>query len=416
MISHLEAEQALLGVLITRPDELLRATDIIGPGDLYREGHRAIFNAILDLYQLGEPVELLSVKERLEERGELEVAGGQTYLMELTEASFTAANVSYHCRLIKDAAINRRVKRWAQGLVSQAAEGIPDTRAWLSEVEGGLLEIAEAVREKASPHAQDIIREVRNTRRDIQQGKAPSIPCDDKLKGAIPGLYPGHVWAIGGYTSTGKSTFLAQNIVDQLDAAAPPPLIFSTEDSRADKIIKLTANLAGVSQRRLLEGDVDGIEDRVKAAEDRLAAWGPIIYDDVYSVDEMRLKAKKHRMRDGISVIALDYIQLIQGPGGLYERLADGITKLQKLAKELQVTVIFLSQVSNEAMREDSNLIGLKGAGELAAAPDIVLWLKRNKENESFLDCEVRKNRPFGQTGVIRMRFTDSWSRIERRL
>ena len=95
--------------------------------------------------------------------------------------------------------------------------------------------------------------------------------------------------------------------------------------------------------------------------------------------------------------------------------MSDAIIKLQKMAKELQVTMIVLSQVNNAAMRDESGVIGLKGAGELAAAADIVLWLKRSKDHERHLDCQVKKNRPVGKTGIIPLQFSENWTKIERR-
>ena len=129
------------------------------------------------------------------------------------------------------------------------------------------------------------------------------------------------------------------------------------------------------------------------------------------------MKAKKHKLQDDISLIAIDYVQNIHGSGDLYQDMRAVSMDLDKLKKDLSVTVIALSQVTNESAKMNSEVIGLKGAGELAAAADIVLWLKRVKGEgkERFLDCEIRKNRPFGVTGIIPLTFSKKWTRLDRR-
>ncbi len=145
--------------------------------------------------------------------------------------------------------------------------------------------------------------------------------------------------------------------------------------------------------------------------------YRPIIYDDIRTTDEIRLKTKKHKLQDDIQIVAVDYAQNLRGSGSLYERMSDAAEKLFSMGRELGVTVIVLSQVNNESVKEESPVIGLKGAGELAAAADIVLWLKRNKGfgKERELDVEIRKNRPFGVTGMIPMQFSEKYTKIDRR-
>jgi replicative DNA helicase len=192
---------------------------------------------------------------------------------------------------------------------------------------------------------------------------------------------------------------------------------FSLEDSQEDKTIKLIANIADISQKRLMLGHTDGIQDRIAHAEQKLRQYAPIIYDDIYTIEEIRLKIKKHKLKDKVNIVWLDYIQNIQGSGDHYDRISRAVIALQKIAKELEVTIIILSQVTNESMKANTEIIGLKGAGELAAAPDIILWLKRTKGEgrERFLDVEIRKNRPFGETGIRQFIFSESWARILKR-
>ncbi len=414
---NIEAEQSVLGAILLDSDSLLIASDILDPQDFYRKSHRIIYGALIDLYQLGETVEAVSLSERLKAKGEIEKIGGISYLSTLVGIVPTSAAIRHHAKIVKEKSALRRVQRYAMELIERTKEGVDNLRAFFGEIEKDVTELSQIVREKKNPYIASILTEIKDGWQNEDKSKRTYIPADNKLSFAIPGFYPGHLWMIGGYTSVGKSTFLAQLITDVCDNEGAKVLIFSTEDSRKDKTIKLLANVLDVSQRCLFTGDIKGFEERISLAEGVLKSWDLIIYDDVYSVDELRLKVKKHKMQDSVDIVCLDFIQNLQGQGSLYERMSNAIIRLQAMAKELQVTVIVLSQVSNEAMKEGTEIIGLKGAGELAAAADIVLWLKRQKGegNEYNLDCEIRKNRPFGTTGKIELMFSEFWTRIEKK-
>lgn len=413
---NIEAEQSVLSAILLDSDSLFIASDILDSQDFYRESHRIIYDALLDLCHLGEPVEVVSLTERLKSKGDLEKVGGVTYISSLMGIVPTSATIRHHSKIVKEKSVLRRVRRYAMKLMEKTEDGVNDLKAFFGEMERDVIEISQTVREKKSPYIPAILAEVKRDWQNKDKGLRTYIPTDSKLSFAIPGFYPGHLLIIGGYTSEGKSTFLGQLVTEVCDEGAKV-LIFSTEDSRKDKTIKLLANVSDVSQRRLFTGEIKGFEERISLAEGVLKSWDLIIYDDVYSVDELRLKVKKHKMQDKVDIVCLDFIQNLQGQGSLYERMSEAIIKLQAMAKELQVTVIVLSQVSNEAMREGTEIIGLKGAGELAAVADIVLWLKRQRGegNEHNLDCEIRKNRPFGVTGIIPLKFSEFWTRIEKR-
>ncbi len=412
---NVEAEQFLLSAILLDPDSLLIASDIIDPSDFYREQHRQIFEASLDIYQLGESLDLLTLAERLRVKNRLDQAGGVGYLSMLAALSPTSANARYHAKLIKEKSILRRVKLWASGLSARADEGIEDIRHWVAEIERDLVDLAQMVREKRSPFVSGIVRDILSGWTESRPGEK-YIPTDEKFNSLIPGYFPKHFFMIGGYTSNGKSSLLNQIVADVCTAGARP-LIFSLEDSREEKVMKLISNISDIRQMKLIQGDITGHEEEIKEAAEVVKGWNPIVYDDVYSIEEICLKAKKHKIQDGINMVCIDYVQNIHSTGDLYADMRLASIQLDRMKKDLNVTVIALSQVTNEAVKTNSELIALKGAGELAAAADIVLWLKRVKGEgrERWLDCEVRKNRPFGPTGIAPLMFSDNWTRVERR-
>src|SRR3989338_3036141 len=409
----IEAEQSVLGAILLEPDSIIKASEIISPADFYRSSHRKIYSTCLEVYKDQSTTDILCLSERLKAKGELENIGGIEYLLATTP---TAANITHYAKIIREKAILRRIAAWAYELQEKTTEGDIDTRGLFSKMESDIIDLAQPLSEKKSADMQSIVNNVIRRWDEEKNGLKKYISTDYKFSTVIPRYVPGHLWIIGGYTSTGKSTLLAQIVIDICYEGAKC-LVFSLEDSRENKGIKLLANLSYTPQTKLMTGELTGIEKKVSEAVEKLRTFSLNIYDDVYSVDAMRLKIKKHKLQGGLNVVCIDYIQNILGEGSLYERLSEAIIKLQKMAKDLEITIIVISQVSNEAMRSNSEIIGLKGAGELAAAADIVLWVKRDKTagHENHLNVEVRKNRPFGVTGIIPLAFNETWSRLIRR-
>jgi replicative DNA helicase len=413
---NVEAEKAIIGSILLDPDSLLIASDIVKPEDFYHERNRLIYIALLDLYDLGEGIEFTTLYERLRSKGDIEKAGGISYLSECALSTPTSANIKYYSKIVAQKSLLRRILQWSYQLKDKISYHEENPVSLLTEMEHEIITFSETVCEKKKPDVSSIISEIQQTWQAQQQGNITYIPTDFKFENIIPHFQPGHLWVIGGYTSVGKSTLLTQLITD-ICKEGGKVLVFSLEDSRKEKMLRLIANQANIPLMRLMTGNIHGLEDRISDAVKKLKAWELNIYDDIYTVEEMRLKIKKHKIRSGLDVIAIDYIQNIIGDGSLYDRISTSVIKLQKIAKELEVTCIVISQVSNEAMKTTSEVIGLKGAGELAAAPDIILWLKRHKDTskDKWLDCEVRKNRAFGVTGTIPLAFNETWTSIIRR-
>ncbi len=412
---NIDAEQAILGAILIDHDSLMQAIEHISPENFFRKSHQIIFSACLDVYQFGEDIDIISLSERLRATGDLETVGGIGYLSTLANNVTTVANVNYHARLVKEKAALRKVRTWAADIARQIEDGTRDFDTLYSGLERDLNELSQKISPKKIPYAESILSDIRKNWDNIRSGAVKYIPMDYKLSALIPGFFP-HLWFLGGYTSNGKSSLLNQIIVDGCEEGIRP-VIFSLEDSREEKMMKLISNLADIPQRDLMTGDIEGKEKEIQKAEKAIRQWSPIFYDDVYSIHDIRLKAKKHKLRDNINMICIDYVQNLTGQGDLYQVMREASIQLDKLKKDLQCTIIALSQVTNESVKSNSEVIALKGSGDLAAAADIVLWLKRIKgENkEHFLDCEIRKNRPFGATGIIPLMFSDRWTRIEKR-
>lgn len=410
----------VLGAILLDPEALPHISDLVQVSDFYSHKHQRIFEGMFDCYQLEGTIDLMNMSERLRSKGELEKIGGAGYLSTLAAMTPTAANIARDAKIIHDKALLRKVLHWTNEIASQAYNGVVDIREWFTSIEHGVIDMSSSVREKKSPHVTDILSAHKQNQDKIASGEISrfDIPVLDPLSDEppIPFIYPGFSMVIGGYTSCGKSTLLAQMIVDWCTQGARG-IVFSLEDPQPIKAIKIIANLSDVMQKKILMGRVQQFEERIKAAEQTLKSWGLLIYDDVRTIDEIMLKVKKHKLQGGLDFVCLDYIQKIQGDEpSPYQTLSRAAIKMDDMAKDLQVTTVTLSQVNNESVRNPSDLMGMKGAGEIESAMDAVLRLKRPKGENYNLDAELLKNRIFGETGNIPLAFSKFYTRIERRL
>lgn len=232
-----------------------------------------------------------------------------------------------------------------------------------------------------------------------------------KLTEYTSGFRLGHLWIVGGYTSHGKS-FLGVEFAYHVLKQGGKVILFSTEMDVETFMLRIAARHSGIHSTRILLGDMTEIgRQAVDESFALMDAYGLILYDDVYAIEQMRIKAKRDKAHwEGkLDLVVVDFVQNIIGEGTVYERMARVAIELQRMAKDLNACVIALSQISNESARNDSDLLGYKGAGEIAAAADVGLWIKRDNER---MDLYVRKNR-HGKTGKVALRFTANWTRLE---
>lgn len=241
-------------------------------------------------------------------------------------------------------------------------------------------------------------------------------PGYNLLAKTIRKITPGHMWVVGGYTSVGKSFFLNDLLCRLYRAGNPGVAIFSTEMSSGQYALRMLANRTTYStwvieERKLVH---KAQLQALKEAWDHLNTRNLYLYDDLYSFKkiEQTIEAIKHRK--GLDLIAIDYIQNLQGKGSVYERMSALSPAIQAMSKRLEVCSIVLSQVSNEAAKEDLSIIGYKGAGEIAAAADLGVWLQREEKEKENVRFMIRKNR-HGMTGEGLLVYSENYTRFEER-
>lgn len=406
----IDIEKQILSAVLQSETALLTCMENIDGQDFKMIQHQQIYNAAIDVYRDGGGLDISLIYTRTKEvNHEISVL----YLSSLYDVFSVTSNIKTYIAKFQSELIRQKVETLSRSILANMEDGV-NGESLLAELSSGLIAITEGSKEKTKPDVESIYFEIVDDWKKIERGEKVCIPVNEMVTtSGILGWYPGHLITIGGYTSVGKSTYLAQIVVDACIEGASV-LVFSLEDKRTDKLIKVLANITDIPQGKLIAGDFN--RDIVQSAWLKIKDYKLLIYDDIYSVEEIALKILKAKMTGNVDIVCIDFIQNITSEGGIYERMSNAIIELQKMAKRFGVTMIVLSQVSNESMRGDSEIIGLKGAGELASASDIVMWLKRVKGegNEHKLELEIRKNRPFGETGIRRLRFSDRWTRIER--
>jgi len=224
---------------------------------------------------------------------------------------------------------------------------------------------------------------------------------------------PGHVWCMGGYTSVGKTASMVEMIYRlPVEARA---CIISTEMTEEQMTARMLARATGFHSQVIMSGNMhESNLEREDAAKQELASRNLVIYDDVSELDGIIARLRKNKMRGGLDVAWVDYVQNCRVPGAKskYEAMEKIATEFQVTAKELRCTIVLLSQVPNAAAKEDSGLLEFKGAGEIAAVCDVGMWLTRGKDNKNLLMWDGRKNR-HGQTFRQMLAFQENWTQLE---
>lgn len=390
----IDSEEQVLQAIYLNP-ELIYQIDITSQ-DFTNTLHKELYEALLTIYSDGMVVDLATIKDTKPEISILKVS-------DLFSKALTSANIKYHSNKIMEATFNRKCKETLKELISQLGN-----HHFLETIERTVTELYEVQNRKKDKNIKEVLEKVKDCSLEAKKTGKYGIPTGfHKLNSSIVGLCPQHFWIIGGYTSHGKSTLLSQ-IIHDICSKNHKMIVFSVEDSVSDKLTRLIATTTQIPIVSIVKGIIDtAILDN---AIQTISQYNLYIYDDIYNLDEMDLKIKKHKLQGGVDIVAIDFVQnILTGGESIYERMSEVAIKLQRMAKKHNICMIGLSQISKD---KEKGSISLRGAQELASSADIVLWIDREQDKQDF-NLIVRKNRPFGITGKFPCRFTESWTNIK---
>ena len=422
----------LLASLMEVDAFVAEAQSMLEVDDFYREGNRAVYRAIQDLFQVGEPVEPITVIEQLTKNGEIDAAGGRGGVLDLMETPFIAASYKTYAEIIRDAATQRRLLKVGKEIERMIAQREGETTAMVQDAETLVYELSQkGVRGDFTKAHELVIKGIeRLTAAEESGGGVVGVSTGFiDLDRVVGGLQAGNMVVVAARPSMGKTALalgIAENAALNHNLAVA---IFSLEMSGDELIQRLLSSTAVVDAGRIRAGKL-APEDwsRIGRAADRLSAARLYIDDsEGVTVGEMRTKLRRLKSRDGLDLLIVDYIQLMEGNRGRKEEnrvqeISSISRNLKMLARDLGVPIICVSQLNRSPdSRNDKRpmLSDLRESGAIEQDADLVLMIYRddyynpdNSEEKGVAEVIVAKNR-HGPTDRVKLTFRGSYAKFD---
>jgi replicative DNA helicase len=432
---NLEAEVSVLGAVLQDPAALLKAMEVLRPADFYKEAHRKIFSACIDLFERNEPVDLVTLANELMRRKQLEEVGGTSALSALVDAVPTAANVAYHARIVKDKALLYALIQKATAVVSRAYADKDDVDEVLDWAEQQIFEISQDKVSRSFVPVKSVLKGTFQLIEKLYDRKShvTGVPTGfKKFDEMTAGLQPSELVVVAGRPSMGKTSFclnIAQHAAIQERILVA---IFSLEMSKEQLVQRMLCSVAKVDSHKLRTGYLSDTDWPRLTTGAGILSESPIFIDDTPGISllEMRAKARRLKAEQGLGLVIIDYLQLISGRGRVESRqqeISEISRSLKAMAKELDVPVVALSQLSRAVESRQPprpQLSDLRESGAIEQDADVVTFLYRpafyrtRKEDEldepedNTTEVIIGKQRN-GPTGTVHLAFLREYTRFE---
>lgn len=425
---NLEAEQSLLGSLLIDKNAIIKIVELVRANDFYREANGKIFETMLELYELREPIDLLSLSNRLIEKNLLDFVGGRSYLSSLTAAVPTASHVISYAKIVQKKSTLRRLITAATEISETAYKDSDDISKLLDEAEQSLFQVSQRFLTKNFIPIKEVLQEAFDRIDELHKdsGKLRGTPTYfNDLDNMLAGLQKSDLIILAARPSVGKTT-LALDMARQIAVKSKIPVaIFSLEMSKEQLVDRLICAEANVDLWKMRTGKLSSTGEnddfsRIGHAIGILSESNIFIDDSAgANILEIRTKARRLQMEHGLGLILIDYLQLMEGRG--YENRVQEVSEisrnLKSIARELNVPVIALSQLSRGVEQRDTHiprLADLRESGSIEQDADVVLFIYREAmyhhdlppEKKSIADIYIAKHRN-GPTGKIQLFFDE---------
>ena len=432
-----EAEQAVLGAMMLDQDAALKAAELLDDTMFYREGHRLLFRSMISLTERGDVIDPVTLRDELSRRGDLDRAGGMEYIASLIDVVPTAANIDYHARIVRDKAVLRRLIEAATGIIQDIYDGHGTASEVLDNAEHRVFQVAQFRRSEEFIRIKELIWPTMERIEQLQSGAGsvtgvPSGFVDlDRL---TAGFQRADLVILAARPSMGK-TALALNIVQHAAIEHNTGVaFFSLEMSKDALVQRLLCSEGLVDAQRLRRGQLRDDDYPKLARAAGLLGTAPIWIDDSAALTPlgMRSKARRLKAEHDISLVIVDYLQLMQGPGDVENRqqeISYISRSLKALAKELDVPVVAISQLSRAPEQRGGEhrrpqLSDLRESGAIEQDADVVCFIyrqefydgpvdpKTNESIEGIAEVIVGKQRN-GPTGTVKLHFKKEYTRFD---
>ena len=425
---NIEAERATLGAMLLDAESVGTVLRYLRPDDFYRTAHQKLFRVILDLFNRGETVDLISLTDGLRVAGELESCGGSAYVSALTDEVPTSANVEYYAKIVKDRSVRRQLQRISGQLSSRSFEESIDTRVLIEEAEQKIFEITDTQQTETYRGVHDIISDTIAAIERLYHTKESytGIPCGfPDLDNMTSGFQKSEFVVIGARPSVGK-TALALTMAANMSIHRKIPVgFFTLEMSSMALVQRLVSVEARINQEKIRTGMLRPADfhNLTEAAGQIYEA--PLYISDTPNIKLLDLRAQARRMvsKEQVQAIFVDYIGLIEPENKVnvprHEQVAEISRSLKSLARELEIPVISLSQVGRQSEGKAPSLADLRESGSIEQDADVVLFLHRERgdakdgNSESMkTDLIVAKQRN-GPVGTVELVFLPHYTKFE---
>lgn len=426
----IEAEQAVIGSMFTDKEAVSSSIEVLKEEDFYREDNRLIYSAMLNLYNRAEPIDLITVKSELELMGKFEQVGGFEYLAELPEKVPTTANIAKYIKIVEEKSVLRNLIKTANEIIELGYDTTEEVENIMESAEKKIFNLMQNKDQKGYRPIKDILVDSFTQLEELYNRKQhiTGVPTGfTDLDYRTAGLHGSEFILIAARPAMGKSAFALNIATNAALRGNAPVAIFSLEMSKEQMVNRILCSEAMVDSNKVRTGKLED-EDWAKLAE----AIGPLSETGIYvddtpgiSVMEIRAKCRKLKLEKNIGLVVIDYLQLIQGSnrtrgGSREQEIAEISRSLKILAKELDVPVIALSQLSRAVEQRPDHrpmLSDLRESGSIEQDADIVMFLYRDdyynedSERKNIAEVIIAKHRG-GSTGTVDLGWLGSYTKF----
>lgn len=425
----LEAEQAVIGSMLTDKDAVISAIEVLSDYDFYREDNKIIYSAILNLYNRGEPIDIITLKSELASMGKLEAVGGLEYLAELPEKVPTTANVDKYIKIVEEKSTLRTLIRTANELITLGYDPTQEVEELMDNAEKKIFNVMQSRNQKGYSSMKDILvdtfvelEELYNRKQHVTGVPTGFVDLDYKTAG----LHGSDLILVAARPAMGKSAFALNIATNAAVRAKTPVAIFSLEMSKEQMANRILCSEALVDSNKVRTGKVED-DDWIKLAQaSGILSEAQIFIDDTpgISIMEIRAKCRKMKLEKDIGLVVIDYLQLVQGSSkrgaSREQEIAEISRSLKILAKEINVPVIALSQLSRAPEQRPDHrpmLSDLRESGSIEQDADIVMFLYRDdyynqdSEKKNVAEVILAKHRA-GSTGTVELAWLGSYTKF----
>ncbi len=424
-----EAEQAVLGSMLTDKDAVISAIEVLKEDDFYRTDNKSIYEAIINLYNRAEPIDIITVKAELESLGKFEQVGGLEYLASLPDKVPTTANAMKYIKIVEEKSTLRNLIKTANEIIELGYDPTEDVSDIMEGAEKKIFNIMQNNDKKSYSPIKDILvdsftqlEELYNRKQHITGVPSGFTELDYKTAG----FHGSDLVLIAARPAMGKSAFALNIATNAAVRANVPVVIFSLEMSKEQMVNRILCSEAMVDSNKVRTGKLEE-DDWTKLA----GSIGPLSDAEIYiddtpgiSVMEIRAKCRKLKLEKNIGMVVIDYLQLVQGSnkrnGSREQEISEISRSLKILAKELNVPVIALSQLSRAVEQRPDHrpmLSDLRESGAIEQDADIVMFLYRDdyynpdSEKKDIAEVIIAKHRG-GSLGTVDLLWLGSYTKF----